>query len=119
LLLRLAVATTEEIPKLTGLLMQVGEHLSQVRRTGPYLSRKRHATRRGSLLQHLQKGRSLFRRQLAHRLSRRLSILIGRHGVGHFTIPLQNLLIGVALGRLSLFVSINKILIFFLLPTAE
>jgi hypothetical protein len=68
-------------PKLTGLLMQVGEHLSQVRRIGRYLSRKRHAARRGSLLQHLQELRSLFRRQLAQRLSRRLSVLIERHGV--------------------------------------
>jgi hypothetical protein len=63
LLLRLATAV--DIPKLTGLLMRAGEHLSQVRRIGRYLARKRHAARRGSLLQHLQELRSVFRRQLA------------------------------------------------------
>src|SRR5215831_6592931 len=52
----------------------------------------------GSVLQHLHECRSLFRRQLAQRLLRRLSILVRRHRVRHFTVTLQNLLIGVALG---------------------
>ena len=73
-----------------------------------------HAARCSALLQHLYERSSLFRRQLAQRLLRSLSILIGRHGVGHFTIPLQNLLIGVALGRVSLFVALNKIPVLFL-----
>ena len=33
------VATAEDIPELTGLLMQIGEHLAQVLRIGCYLSR--------------------------------------------------------------------------------
>jgi len=43
-----------------------------------------------------------------------LSVLIGRHGVRHFAIPLENLLIGVALGRIALFVSLIRILVLFL-----
>src|SRR6476646_2890067 len=81
LLLRLGVATAEDVPELTGLLMQIGEHLAQVLRIGCYLSRQLHATRRGSLLQHLQELRSLFRRQLAQRLLRRLSVLVGGYGM--------------------------------------
>ena len=50
--LRLGVATAEDIPELTGLLMQIGEHLAQIFRVGRQLSRQLHAARRGSLLQH-------------------------------------------------------------------
>src|SRR5262245_17180941 len=81
LLLRLGVATDEDIPKLTGLAMQIGEHLAQLLRFGSHLSRQRHAPRRGSLLQHLHERRPLFRRQLAQRLYRRLSVLVRQHGV--------------------------------------
>ena len=65
LLLRLGVATAEDISELTGLLMQIGEHLAQFLRFGRQLSRQRYATRRGSLLQHLHERRPVFRRQLA------------------------------------------------------
>jgi hypothetical protein len=43
-----------------------------------------------------------------------LSVLVRRYGVGHFTVPGENLLIGVALGRVSLFVSINEIAVLLL-----
>jgi hypothetical protein len=80
LLLRLGVATAEDIPELTRLPMQIGEHLPEVLWFGLYL-RQRHAARLGSLLQHLHERRPLFRRKLAQRFYRRLSVLIGRHGV--------------------------------------
>ena len=51
LLLRLGVATAEDIPELTWLLMQIGEHLAQILRVGRHLSRELYAARRGSLLQ--------------------------------------------------------------------
>ena len=50
LFLRLSIATAEDIPELTGLPMQIGEHLAQFLRFGRHLSRQRHAARRGSLL---------------------------------------------------------------------
>src|SRR6478752_3636252 len=65
LLLRLGVATAEDIPELPRLLMQIGEHLTQFLRFGRHLWRQRHAERRGSLLQHLHERRPVFRRQLA------------------------------------------------------
>jgi hypothetical protein len=70
--------------------------------------------RRGSLLQHFQERRPVVRRQLAKRLYRRLSVLVSRHSVRHITISFQNFLIRVALGRTSLFISINEIPVFFL-----
>jgi hypothetical protein len=100
--------------------MQTGEHLAQVLRFGRHLSRQRHAARRSSVLKHLHERRSLFRGQFAKRLLSRLSVLVWRHGMCHFTVPLQNLLIGVALGRVSLLVSIHKIAVLFRAwPTAE
>ena len=81
LLLSLGVATAEDIPELTRLPMQIGEHLPQFLWFGLYLSRQYDAARLGSLLQHLQECRPLFRRKLAQRFYRRLSVLIGRHGV--------------------------------------
>src|SRR3974390_15742 len=98
--------------------MQIGKHLAQVLRFGRHLSWQRYAARRGSVLEHLYERRSLFRRQLAQRLLRRLSGLFWRHGVCPFPGPLQNLLIGVALGRVSLFVSIDEILVLFLALSA-
>src|SRR5262245_37765529 len=65
LLRRLGVATAEHIPELTGLPMQIGEHLAQFLRFGRHLSRQRYAARRGSLLQHLHERLPFFRRQLA------------------------------------------------------
>src|SRR6478672_2844747 len=64
LLLRPGVATAEDTPELTGLLMQIGEHLAQIFRVGRELSRQRHPARRGSLLQHLNERRPVFGRQL-------------------------------------------------------
>src|SRR5262245_48644005 len=98
--------------------MQIGEHLAQVLWFRRHPSRQRYATRRRSVLQHLHERRSLFRRQLAQRLLRSLSVLVCRYGVGYFTVSRQDLLIGVALGRVSLFVSLNEIAVLFLaLPT--
>jgi hypothetical protein len=48
---RLGIAAAEDIPELTGLLMEIGEHLAQVLRIGCYPSRQLHAARCGSLLQ--------------------------------------------------------------------
>jgi hypothetical protein len=46
--------------------------------------------------------------------------MVLRYGVCHFAISLQHLLIGVALAWVSLFISINEILVLFLeLPTGE
>src|SRR5262245_3477391 len=100
--------------------MQIGEYLAQFLRFGRHLSRQRYATCRGSVLQHLHERRSLFRRELAQRLLRSLSVLVYRDGVRYFTVPLKNLLIRVALRRVSLFVSIKEITVLFLpLPTGK
>ena len=49
LLLRLDATAAEDIPELTGLLMQVGEHLAQALRIGCHLSWQLHPASRGSL----------------------------------------------------------------------
>jgi hypothetical protein len=61
--------------------LQIGEHLAQVLRIGCYLPGQLNAARRGSLLEHLEELRSLFRRQPAQRLLRCFRVLVGRHGV--------------------------------------
>ena len=82
LLVRLGgVAADEDISELTGLPMQIGEHLAQFLRFGRYLRRYRHAARRSSLLQYFHKRRPLFRRKLAQGFCRCLRVLVRRHGV--------------------------------------
>src|SRR4051812_41031018 len=94
--------------------MQISDHLAQFLWFGRHLSRQLYATRCRSVLQHLHEHSTIFRRQLAQRFLRGLRVLVWGYSVGHFTVAFQNLLIGVALGRLSLLVSINKIAVLFM-----
>jgi hypothetical protein len=100
--------------------MQIGEHLTQVLRVGRNWSRQLYATRRRSFLKHLDERCSplpgtAYSEPLA--LSERTGLAV-RRGTLHRIA--SELLVGIPLGRVPLFVSVNEILVILLaLPTGE